>query len=1311
MVILSLGVKGQAYLDTIFWVKVVSPNIYATQGFPLSNNSILNSLFETYQVRYFNEALPFAKNPELRKIHEIHLIGNIDSLISKMQTYLPDDFTSYSKFEISDSTKFVYDPVDYMWQLTLQDPDNWLWHLKKTDCDKAWDITLGSSNLKIAVIDIGLDITHPDLATKIFPPYDPYDQYVYGCLYSTQLGHGTAVASFAGAETTEQGDTANGQLASAGFKVMMIFYRSPWDRKPFLQKALHASNVMGAKIIVSCANGSLHCEPDLSSGEDLITKEILDNGTAIIMPAGNGYGGTHCQYDYPPYEQHAFYPFNPEYDSRIIIVTGTDKEDYHQHYNNGVEVTQSHFPAVDICAPGFDLMGADVTDCGANHWPYYGFSSGTSFAAPIVASIASLIYSVDPCLEPGDLEYILKSTTDPVNDAGNYPGLIGTGRINAYHAVEAAQTYGNTSDITSNTLWDTERYVRNTVTIHAGHTLTVTAKIRLNPNAKLIVEQGAGLIIDGGTLTNSNGCHNSWPGIEVWGNSTLSQNPANQGIIHILNGGTIENAKIGILVSKRECFDCEEQENGFGGGMVHCDSGYLINNKIAVEFAPYSFTNNSYFKRTNFITSAELPDNELPDYFVKMLEVHGVTFRGCSFVNTRTEEEAPYDQRGTGIFAENSGVRVWEACLNQSDPCDHIRQSVFEHLTRGIYDLNSGSSYNPIITNTFFLNNLKGLYLSGFSGVSNACVTFNKFQINMGPASCYSNDCVYGMYLDQCSGYTVEENEFYCDYTSQKGVGLVVNNSGGYESNRIYRNTFSNFEIGAVGQNKNRSVAGIGLCFKCNTFSSNIIDIAVTKDPELPSSYEFGIAVNQGSPTPDPGQPLTTAPAGNVFSAIGGSHNWDINNQLNHFNYYFHSDGGGYKVFPFPTNGPITKHMVFATYFPPISCPSSSGSGGDSGEDYMKMMEASEQTDSLIGVLIALTDGGSTPELNAEVEESTPSEAMAMYDELLVKSPYLSDSVMITAVEKEEVLDNAMIRDVLVSNTHSAKSDTIIEKLENRQVPMPEYMMAEILAGEDSISPKEILEAKKAYWDGERSRYYHDLIRYFNVDSINQVLEDSLVNLLVLRNTPEAYYDLTAFYATKGDTMLADYTLNSISTLFSLTQVQQQVQQDYQTFYDLSKEINLDTSGTFVITDERKSLLENFLNEDPELPNVFARNILIASDNLVYSEPIFLPESGYKSSTRDKYNSAKPSVDSPILKVYPNPTHDYFIAEYNVNDGNGFLELAICDISGKKIQSIQLRNKIDALVIHTDKLPSGIYLISVISQGKSIGTEKLTLCR
>jgi hypothetical protein len=377
----------------------------------------------------------------------------------------------------------------------------------------------------------------------------------------------------------------------------------------------------------------------------------------------------------------------------------------------------------------------------------------------------------------------------------------------------------------------------------------------------------------------------------------------------------------------------------------------------------------------------------------------------------------------------------------------------------------------------------------------------------------------------------------------------------------------------------------------------------------------------------------------------------------------------------------------------------------------MKMMEASEQTDSLIGVLIALTDGGSTPELNAEVEESTPSEALAMYDELLVKSPYLSDSVMITAVEKEEVLDNAMIRDVLVSNTHSAKSDTIIEKLENRQVPMPEYMMAEILAGEDSISPKEILEAKKAYWDGERSRYYHDLIRYFNVDSINQVLEDSLVNLLVLRNTPEAYYDLTAFYATKGDTMLADYTLNSISTLFSLTQVQQQVQQDYQTFYDLSKEINLDTSGTFVITDERKSLLENFLNEDPELPNVFARNILIASDNLVYSEPIFLPESGYKSSTRDKYNSAKPSVDSPILKVYPNPTHDYFIAEYNVNDGNGFLELAICDISGKKIQSIQLRNKIDALVIHTDKLPSGIYLISVISQGKSIGTEKLTLCR
>jgi hypothetical protein len=49
------------------------------------------------------------------------------------------------------------------------------------------------------------------------------------------------------------------------------------------------------------------------------------------------------------------------------------------------------------------------------------------------------MYSINPCLSTADVKAILKSTTDPVVDAANYPGMVGTGRVNAYKAVKKAR--------------------------------------------------------------------------------------------------------------------------------------------------------------------------------------------------------------------------------------------------------------------------------------------------------------------------------------------------------------------------------------------------------------------------------------------------------------------------------------------------------------------------------------------------------------------------------------------------------------------------------------------------------------------------------------------------------------------------------------------------------------------------------------------------------------------------------------------------------------------------------------------------------
>ncbi len=439
------SLHAQTYVTDQCWMKPLLPQLEAVESGDSSSNAMLNQIFSDYQVYTYKKALPFAKNPVLLQIHEIHCDCVIDSLISAIRTaFTEEEIKEFSKFELEDEGIEVYSPEDYFWQLTEQNPDQHLWHLKNTACDDAWDITRGDPNIKLGIIDRPFDVSHPDLATKIFPHFDPHDSFSFTC--GNANTHGTQVASCIAAETTEIGDTPQGHLASAGFNCMMVGYRSPPLRSTFLQKALHASAVMGVKTITSCAGGSaLSCSPIPVMDEDLIVREILDNGTAIIMPAGNGFlsNGHHC-YDAQTETFSPFYPMHPSYDDRIIIVTSTDRYDWHAPQGGNPDGVHARFPEVDLCSPGYGILLANNTDCGANSIPYAN-NSGTSFATPIVAGIAGLVYSVNECIAPQDLEHLLKSTTDPVIDATSFQGLIGTGRVNAYKAVFEAQTYGDVS--------------------------------------------------------------------------------------------------------------------------------------------------------------------------------------------------------------------------------------------------------------------------------------------------------------------------------------------------------------------------------------------------------------------------------------------------------------------------------------------------------------------------------------------------------------------------------------------------------------------------------------------------------------------------------------------------------------------------------------------------------------------------------------------------------------------------------------------------------------------------------------------------
>jgi len=853
--------------------------------------------------------------------------------------------------------------------------------------------------------------------------------------------------------------------------------------------------------------------------------------------------------------------------------------------------------------------------------------------------------------------------------------------------------------------WSNDRILENSFIVKSPNTLTVTGTLYMPKDSRIIVEPGARLILDGGRLTQN--CGYFWKGIELWGDRELAQIPVtNQGRIQIINEGTIENAEIGILAGKR-LPDESGYDPNYAGGLIWCTGGNFINNKVASLFTPYTFYSRSYFRNTDFLTNTVLNNSAQPDCFIKAYGVADVTINGCSFKNTREWQEVPLTERGTGIFCDDSRIFIDEGCLKDEVPCNEPLPSSFEMLSRGIYSLKNGDITYLSVNHTNFFDNIKGVYISGSSGVSHSTVINCNFRVYRPGEEVVDS---YGMYLNECSGYQVEENNFYSEGAYCDGTGLIINNSivENEEINQIYRNTFTNLSFATIAQNRNRNaVTREGLCYKCNKFFDNYSDISVTKNPNIPSQQDFGIAENQGSNSSTP-----TGPAGNMFDYTPLPSHWDMDNGLAAFNYYYHN--GSHPPFtrlrPDYPQGLITPYPINVPYDDETACPSSV-IGGGSSEDMDAMASSAENADSINDVLIALVDGGSTETLSEEVVTSTPPEALPTRDELLASSPYVSDTVMQTAIEKEEVLNNAMIRDIMVANPHSAKSEILVDLLENRTVPMPDYLMAEILQGEDSISGKERLESQKAFWNAERSKHYHNLIRHYRSDTVSGLANDSLIYLLQLRNTFDSWYDLISVYFQRGEYQTGLNVLNSIPVTFSLNEKQQEIHQSFEFLFDIVKKVATDSLTVLNIDSADVQTLMTISNSDQGQVSAFARNLLLAAGKTTYAEPIFLPETGLKSSKRDKYRGVKTHFDDNLLKVYPNPARTHFIAEYHLQEIGDDCRIEITDIMGKTLKIISITIKDDQKVIPVIDLSQGVYIVTLKNKGKSLQQAKVTLIK
>jgi len=286
------------------------------------------------------------------------------------------------------------------------------WALQKIAAPRAWDVTSGSDAIVIAIVDTGIDTTHPDLVDKLTDPATWYDYGNDDADPRDTSGHGTHVAGIAAAATNNAVGIAGigGQTKLMPVKV----FADDWgytSTSHIVRGMLHAVD-HGAHIINLSLGGS-----SLSRIQQEAVNYAYHSNVMVVAAAGNSDSSDE---NYPAALEH------------VIAVASTTQDDKKSSFS-------SYGDWVDVSAPGSGILSTYPTYDNGGGITDYATLSGTSMAAPHVAGLLALMKGAQPEWSMAQLETRLLSTVDNINSQNpDYAGKLGTGRINAYTAVRGA---------------------------------------------------------------------------------------------------------------------------------------------------------------------------------------------------------------------------------------------------------------------------------------------------------------------------------------------------------------------------------------------------------------------------------------------------------------------------------------------------------------------------------------------------------------------------------------------------------------------------------------------------------------------------------------------------------------------------------------------------------------------------------------------------------------------------------------------------------------------------------------------------------
>ncbi|HEY9048781.1 MAG TPA: S8 family serine peptidase [Ohtaekwangia sp.] len=330
-------------------------------------------------------------------------------------------------------------------QFTPNDPSASVqYYLSRIRAIEAWDITEGSEDMVIAIVDSGVDIDHPDLASQLYKNTaelngtagvdDDNNGYIddingwdfsgadtLNALNPNYVGdndpaiykdgpgftHGTQVGGCASAATN------NGTgIAGIGFKTKLLYTKHYADNQKTSSRSYSSNLYLGVLYaahngarIINCSWGSTVRSQVY---QDIITYVTQDLGCLVVAAAGNDNAAT------------MLYPASYDH---VLSVAASDQNDVRATFTN-------YNSAVDLSAPGVNIY----TTAFDNN--YYS-TAGTSFSSPITAGAAALVWAYHPEYSAEELAEQMRVSADAsfYDNNASYLNKLGKGRLDIVQAL------------------------------------------------------------------------------------------------------------------------------------------------------------------------------------------------------------------------------------------------------------------------------------------------------------------------------------------------------------------------------------------------------------------------------------------------------------------------------------------------------------------------------------------------------------------------------------------------------------------------------------------------------------------------------------------------------------------------------------------------------------------------------------------------------------------------------------------------------------------------------------------------------------